>query len=107
MKYKRKNTKDLNLLCKKNVHFINFDNEIYSQADDVAMGSPLGSIFAGTIMVQLLSFLKGYVDDTFTFHNEQCITFVLEQLNSLPRDFTAHLRIRNRKKTTFSRCPCY
>lgn len=42
----------------KNIHFINFDNEIYSQADDAAMGSPLGSIFAGTIMVQLVSLLK-------------------------------------------------
>ena len=46
------------------------------------MGSPLGSIFAGTIMVQLFSFLKGYVHDTYTFVNEKCITFVLEQLNS-------------------------
>ena len=46
------------------------------------MGFPLGSIFAGAIMVRLVSFFKGYADDTFTFVNEECIIFVLEQLNS-------------------------
>ena len=84
--------RDLILFCTKNVDFI-FNNDIYKQTDGVAMGSPLGPVLAGIIMVELenymvprlsnhLHFWRRHVDDTFTFVKEESITFVLEQLNS-------------------------
>ena len=48
----RKEMKDLITLCTKNVLFT-FNNEIYQQRDCVAMGSPLGQVLAGIIMVEL------------------------------------------------------
>ena len=47
-----KDMRDLILLCTKNVHFT-FNNNVYKQADGVAMGSPLGPVLAGIIMVEL------------------------------------------------------
>ena len=44
--------KEMLLLCTKDVHFL-LDDEIYQQADGLAMGSPLGSIPAGIFMVEL------------------------------------------------------
>ena len=88
----RKEMKDLITLCTKNVPFT-FNNEIYQQRDGVAMGSPLGPILAGIIMVELensivpklnshLQFWKRYVDDTLTIVKEGLINHVLQQLNS-------------------------
>ena len=82
---------DLTLLCAKNVHFT-FNKDICEQIDGVTMGSPLGPVLAGIIMVELentmvarlsnhLYFWRRYVDDTFTFLKEESITFVEEQLN--------------------------
>ena len=82
---------DLTLLCAKNVHFT-FNKDICEQIDGVTMGSPLGPVLAGIIMVELentmvaglsnhLYFWRRYVDDTFTFLKEKSITFVEEQLN--------------------------
>ena len=48
----RKEMKDLITLCTKNVLFT-FNNEIYQQRDCVAMGSPLGQVLAGIIVVEL------------------------------------------------------
>ena len=42
--------KDLITLCTNNVRFT-FNNEIYQQSDGIAMGSPLGPVLAGIIMV--------------------------------------------------------
>ena len=72
--------KDLITLCTKNVLFT-FNNEIYQQRDCVAMGSPLGQVLAGIIVVELencivpklnshLHFWKSYVDDTLTIVEE-------------------------------------
>ena len=63
--------RDLLLLCTKNVHF-SYNGDIYTQADGVAMGSPLGPVLAGIFMVELertilkehMTALKRYVDDT-------------------------------------------
>ena len=49
---KRKDMRDLILLCTKNVHFT-FNNDIYKQTDGVALGSPLGPVLAGIIMAEL------------------------------------------------------
>ena len=40
------------LLYTKNVHF-RYKNDNYTQTDDVAMGSPLGSVIAGKFTVKL------------------------------------------------------
>lgn len=48
----KQNTKELSILYTNNVHFT-FNNEIYTQIDDVAMGSPLGPVLANTFMVTL------------------------------------------------------
>ena len=84
--------KDLITLCTKNVPFT-FNNEIYQQRDGVAMGSPLGPVLAGIIMVELensivpklnshLQFWKRYVDHTLIIVKEGSISHVLQQLNS-------------------------
>ena len=84
--------KDLITLSTKNVPFT-FNNEIYQQRDGVAMGSPLGPVLAGIIMVELensivpklnshLQFWKRYVDDTLTIVKEGSINHVLQKLNS-------------------------
>ena len=88
----RKEMKDLITLCTKNVPFT-FNNEIYQQRDGVAMGSPLGPVLAGIIMVELensivpklnshLQFWKRYVDDALTIVKEGSINHVLQQFNS-------------------------
>ena len=48
----RKEMKDLITHCTKNTLFT-FNNDIYQQRDGVAMGSPLGSVLTGIIMVEL------------------------------------------------------
>ena len=88
----RKEMKDLITHCTKNTLFT-FNNDIYQQRDGVAMGSPLGSVLAGIIMVELensivpklnshLQFWKRYVVDTLTIVKEGSINHVLQQLNS-------------------------
>ena len=49
---KRSEMKELLLLCTKNAHFT-FNDDIYQQCDGVAMGSLLGPVIAGIIMVEL------------------------------------------------------
>ena len=70
-------------LCTKNIQFT-FNTDIYQQKDGVAMGSPLGLVLAGIIMVELqnsvvpqlnshLRCWKPYVDDTLTTVKEGLI----------------------------------
>ena len=84
--------KDPITLCTKNVPFT-FNDDIHQQRDGVAMGSPLGPVLAGIIMVELensivpkmnshLRFWKRYVDDTLTIAKEGSINHILQQLNS-------------------------
>ena len=47
----RKELKELLLLCTKNVHF-GFNNKLYQQLDEVAMGSLLGPVITGIFMVE-------------------------------------------------------
>ena len=46
--------KEMLILCTKNVHFT-FNEEVYKQKDGVAMGSPLGLVFADIFMVNICS----------------------------------------------------
>ena len=84
--------KELLLLCTKNVHFT-FNNEIYQQCDDVAVGSPLGSVVAEIFIVELekplistlmehMSPWKRYVDNTIAVIKFTSIEHVLSILNS-------------------------
>ena len=90
-KISRKNVKNLLLLCTKNVRFT-FKNNIYQQKDDVAMGSSLGPVLAGILMVHLKRTLmpkleklmkswKRYVDDTITHIKPDFIMDVIDILN--------------------------
>ena len=49
---KKKDMKQLLLLCIKNVHF-SYNGTVYLQFDGVAIGSPLGPVPAGIFMVHL------------------------------------------------------
>ena len=68
-------------------------NDIYQQRDGVAMRSPLRTVLAGFIVVELenaiaqklkihLCFWKRHVDDTLTIVKEGSINHVLQRLNS-------------------------
>ena len=83
--------RDLLLLCTINEHF-SYNGDIYTQADGVAMSSPLGPVLAGIFMVELektilptlrehLSLSKRYVDGTISYIKEESIEHVLSKLN--------------------------
>ena len=85
--------RDLLLLCTKNVHF-SYHGDIYTKADVVAMGSPLGPVLVRIFMVELeriqlelptlrehMSPWKRYVDDTISYIKEESIEHVLSKLN--------------------------
>ena len=84
--------KELIYLSTKYVQF-SFNNEIYMHNDAVAMGSPLGPVFAKNVMVELertitpslsdkIKLWKRYVDDTIAFFKSDEIKNVLSTLNS-------------------------
>ena len=73
------------------------------------MGSPLGPVLADTFMIELeqniittlskdVSLWKRYVDDTICFVNSNCISHVLELLNSFHSNikFTTEIEIENK-----------
>lgn len=91
-KLKRHELKLLLELCTKEMHFT-FDGKVYKQVDGVCMGSPLGPVIANVFMVELeetiapnlqsiMPMWKRYVDDTFTFVKNDCITEVIQKINS-------------------------
>ena len=70
----RSEMKEMLFLCTKNVHF-SYNQDIYIQTYGVAMGSPLGPMLAGIVMVNLersripklnvyINFWRRYMDDT-------------------------------------------
>jgi hypothetical protein len=85
--------RELLLLCVSNVQFL-FDGHFYRQIDGVAMGSPLGPLFANIFMGSIERKLKDdieascskfyrYVDDTFAFvRNGHCFQRLLDLFNS-------------------------
>ena len=83
--------RDLILLCTKKVHF-SYNGDIYTQEDDVTIGSELGPILAGIFMVELertvlpilkdhMSPWKRYVDDTISYIKDESIENVSSKLN--------------------------
>ena len=77
-------------MCTKNVHFT-FNDQLYTQIDGVAMGSPLGPVIAGIFMVELeteqvpkmeeIKIWKRYVDDTFCITKKGKSESILKTLN--------------------------
>ena len=83
--------RDLLLLCTKNMHF-SYNEDIYTQTDGVAMGSPLSPVLAGIFMAELertilptlrdhISPWKRYVDDTIFCIKEESVEHVPSKLN--------------------------
>ena len=79
--------KQLLCLCTKYLHFT-FNDEIYTQIDSVAMGSPLGSLLANIFMISLeenvimclslsLCNYKRYVDDTHAYVDPAKVDMIL------------------------------
>ena len=79
-------------LCTKDVPFM-FNDEIYIQSEGVAVGPPLGPLFANIFMTsfeeefipKLMDYLcnwKRYVDDTYAYINPKEVDLVLTKLNS-------------------------
>ena len=84
--------KKLLTLCSKNVHF-SVNNDIYTQIDGVAMGSPLGPVVANIFMVELETTLvpkledlvqkwRSFVNDTYVYVKIGSVEYVLPVLNS-------------------------
>ena len=89
------------LLCTKNVHF-SFNGQFYLQKDDIAMGSPLGSVIVGIFMVKLersllpklssyMTSWKHYVDVTIAYVKQDPIDHVLFFSDLVPREHFIHL----------------
>ena len=83
--------RDIYLLCTINVHF-SYNGDIYTQADDVAMGSLLDPVPADIFLIELkraimstlrehMSPWKRYVDDTISYIKEESVEHVLFKLN--------------------------
>ena len=88
-------------LYTKNVYFLLY-GETYQQLDGVAIGSLLGPIFAGILMVELentlvptlndlLLFWKRYVDDTLCFVKRGYKKPVVSALNDFHVNITLFL----------------
>ena len=106
-KIKKEEFRVLLELCTKHMHF-SYNGSIYRQVDGVAMGSPLGPVLANIFMVHLEETIVPtlnitmpswfrYVDDTFTFINENEIENVRRILNSFHPDikFTSEIEVNN------------
>ena len=85
--------KEMLTLCTKNVHFT-YNRKIFVQTDGVAMGSPLGPVFADIFMIELeksllpdiyiqyIKFWRRYIDDTTPYVKIGSIKHISFLLNS-------------------------
>ena len=103
--------KNLLLLCSKNVHFT-FENNIYKQKDEVAMGSPIGPVLAGVFMVNLERTLlpklekfmktwKRFVDDIIIYIKPDFITDVIDILNKFHENIKFTYEVEHNGKISF------
>ena len=85
----RSELKEMLLLCTKKVHFM-FNGKTYINADDVAMGSPLGPVPAfrteleKSLVPELTSYIKfwkRYVDNTISFIKIEYVEYILSGSN--------------------------
>ena len=72
--------------------YFSYNGDIFTQADSVAIGSPLSPVLARIFMVELertmlptlrehMSPWKRYIDDTISYIKEESIEHVLSKLN--------------------------
>ena len=98
----------------KNKHFT-FNNKIYIQNGDVAMGSPLRSLLANVFMAELetalitslsskLSSWRCFVDDSVCFVKKDSIKFVLHTFWVIFKKCKVYIPRRNRWKNFVCRC---
>ena len=103
--------RDLLFLRTKNMHF-SYNGDIYTQADSVAMDSPLGPVLAGIFMIELERTIlptlrehmrpwKRYVDDTISYIKEESIEHVLSKLNGYHDNIEFTSEIENDGKLPF------
>ena len=78
---------------------------MYTQADGVAMGSPLCPVLAGIFMVEfertILPTLREHVDDTISYIKEKPIEHVLSKLNGYHDNIEFTYEIENDGKLSF------
>ena len=88
------------------------DNTVYQQNDGVAMESPLGPVYSEIFMVKLENSLvptlnesrtlwQCFVDDTITFAKNDCIAYVLDQLNSFHEGIQFIYEVEHNNKLPF------
>ena len=103
--------RDLLLLCTKNVYF-SYNGDIYTQAEGVAIGSPLGPVLAGIFMVELERTIlptlkehmiprKRYVYDTISYIKKESIEHVLSKSNVYHENIEFTYEIENDGKLPF------
>ena len=103
--------RELLKLCTKNVHYT-FDNQVYQQNNEVAMGSPLGPVLAGIFMVELEKQIiptlgnmvlnkKRFVEDTIGYFKNGRIDIILSKLNSFHPNIQFTYEIQKENKLPF------
>ena len=111
--------KKLLTICTKKFHFsyvqyvhFSFNNNICTQIDGVAMGSPLGPVLANIFMVELESVLfpklndhvkkwRRFVDDTFVYNKRGSIEYVLSMINSFHDNIKSTYEQENNNRLPF------
>ena len=92
--------------------YFSYNGDIYTQAEGVAIGSPLGPVLAGIFMVELertilptlkehMTPWKRYVDDTISYIKEESIEHVLSKLNGYHDNIEFTYKIENEGKLLF------
>jgi hypothetical protein len=109
----RDSLKKLLVICTKESHF-KFHGKHYDQIDGVAMGSPLGPLFANIFMDEfetkhmgkltelgVQSWLR-YVDDVFsTIHNKDCANKILTYINQQHPNIRFTIEMEKNKRIPF------
>ena len=104
--------KEMLTLCTKNVHFT-YNRKIFVQTDGVAMGSPLGPVFADIFMIELektllpdiyiqyIKFWRRYIDDTISYNKIGSIKHILSLLNSFDENIQFTFESENKGTLPF------
>jgi len=109
----RKTLKNLLIICTQKSHF-QFNGNYYDQIDGVAMGSPLGPLFANIFMDEFeqnhMQKLKDlgvknwmrFVDDVFSvIENKSCSNNILEFMNSQHKNIKFTIEMEKNNKIPF------